>query len=728
MKFLQIFNLTIVCIVFSTNMISGSACFGQDEKWPVRKWTIAAEVSFRKFTDSTGRFNTEAKFVQLVDGTVELRQPDGRELLLPLEKLSKEDQAYINERGKPTSVLSGKEIRAQYIGVKENRVELLAETGEALTIATNRLSAKDRAYLKFLKRKTISDVEVDGFLDAIEKTDSFIEDLKRQKVNNEQAKESFKKFKKTLPREVQKNAFVICYLAAGKVDFILKPDGDFRTLMRNYPDFWLAWRVFIVSELVNSGARPAITALKRYQDVLVNEYEIRPANADNADIGIEFEWVNDTAQQFVSFQNGSAANLQKISENALAFDIGAKIKFAAEYRKLTKAERAALDAENAEIRAEQLRKLTEQARSEFASMRAVLKEQSDKLKADYDLASAKVVGLQLPLQESSRALSFVRSQISSVQSSISSCQSSIDSENNKDEPEESRLDSLDRDLSNYNQQLSQLNYRYSGLQRTYLGILTEYRQWYFQLQRTYYRICELTNYARNKGRMFVVQFKEAITNDSSLQTSVDDLEQQVGFWISRLPKMPVFISNRQIDEHETKKEELRVAKDILISLADLKEGLIALTKKREVVDANPVAAVNEKEAQVIEVIKPFTKSSRSGSVTVPEGTGKIEISLFRDGVSEYKHAGKGGNLSVNDRMVVKFVKSYTSGGRRHNLFHTFNGVDVNTRLPETVPGMFDITEFAKPGDKLNISYRHQLTSPAIGVKIRFTPTGSTTKE
>jgi hypothetical protein len=113
---------------------------------------------------------------------------------------------------------------------------------------------------------------------------------------------------------------------------------------------------------------------------------------------------------------------------------------------------------------------------------------------------------------------------------------------------------------------------------------------------------------------------------------------------------------------------------------------------------------------------------------VPEGTGKIEISLFRDGVPEYKHAGKGGYLSVNDRMVVQFVKSYTSGGRRHNLFHTFNGIDVNTRLPETVPGMFDITEFANSGDTLNISYRHQLTSPAIGVKVRFTSAGATTEE
>ena len=95
MLFLRKFTLTLVCIIASTNMTSGSTCFGQDEKWPVRKWTIAAEVSFRKFTDSTGRFDTEAKFVQLVDGTVELRQPDGRKLLLPLEKLSKEDQAYI---------------------------------------------------------------------------------------------------------------------------------------------------------------------------------------------------------------------------------------------------------------------------------------------------------------------------------------------------------------------------------------------------------------------------------------------------------------------------------------------------------------------------------------------------------------------------------------------------------------------------------------------------------
>ena len=44
---------------------------------------------------ATGKHKTEAKFIKLSDGKVMLLKRDGSTASLPLERLSKDDQAYI---------------------------------------------------------------------------------------------------------------------------------------------------------------------------------------------------------------------------------------------------------------------------------------------------------------------------------------------------------------------------------------------------------------------------------------------------------------------------------------------------------------------------------------------------------------------------------------------------------------------------------------------------------
>ena len=46
----------------------------------------------RTWTDSTGKFKVEAEFLGLTDGQVKLRRKDGREVTLPLTRLSSADQ------------------------------------------------------------------------------------------------------------------------------------------------------------------------------------------------------------------------------------------------------------------------------------------------------------------------------------------------------------------------------------------------------------------------------------------------------------------------------------------------------------------------------------------------------------------------------------------------------------------------------------------------------------
>lgn len=55
----------------------------------------ADEAGARKWTDSTGKFSIDAEFVEFVDGHVALRIADGREIRLPLERLSPADQQHV---------------------------------------------------------------------------------------------------------------------------------------------------------------------------------------------------------------------------------------------------------------------------------------------------------------------------------------------------------------------------------------------------------------------------------------------------------------------------------------------------------------------------------------------------------------------------------------------------------------------------------------------------------
>jgi len=66
--------------------------------------TYSAEI--HTWTDATGKYKTEAEFVSLADGQVTLRKTNGKQVTLPLERLSKEDQLLAQEQArlpKPTS-------------------------------------------------------------------------------------------------------------------------------------------------------------------------------------------------------------------------------------------------------------------------------------------------------------------------------------------------------------------------------------------------------------------------------------------------------------------------------------------------------------------------------------------------------------------------------------------------------------------------------------------------
>ncbi len=58
--------------------------------------SLPAEV--RTWTDNTGKYKTRAEYVSYAEGKVTLRKSDGLEVQLPLKRLSREDQRYVQEQ------------------------------------------------------------------------------------------------------------------------------------------------------------------------------------------------------------------------------------------------------------------------------------------------------------------------------------------------------------------------------------------------------------------------------------------------------------------------------------------------------------------------------------------------------------------------------------------------------------------------------------------------------
>ena len=59
--------------------------------------TLAQEM--RTWTDATGKFKVQAKFVEMTDGKVTLERADGKRVVVPLTKLSEADRKYVAQLG-----------------------------------------------------------------------------------------------------------------------------------------------------------------------------------------------------------------------------------------------------------------------------------------------------------------------------------------------------------------------------------------------------------------------------------------------------------------------------------------------------------------------------------------------------------------------------------------------------------------------------------------------------
>ncbi|MGA2256982.1 MAG: SHD1 domain-containing protein, partial [Thermoguttaceae bacterium] len=88
--------------------------------WLAPILSLAAEPSthqHRTWTDSTGKYTIQAEFVEFKDGKVRLRKENGKEVRIPIEKLSDADRELVQQQsqGKPAPENAPRELAAHRI-------------------------------------------------------------------------------------------------------------------------------------------------------------------------------------------------------------------------------------------------------------------------------------------------------------------------------------------------------------------------------------------------------------------------------------------------------------------------------------------------------------------------------------------------------------------------------------------------------------------------------------
>jgi len=90
----------------------------------------------RTWSDITGRFQTEAEFVDFIDGAVNLKKTDGEVISVPLAKLSAADQEYVRRQaGGDSTVASTSDALVEFLSGAKVHGRITARDNQTITVA-----------------------------------------------------------------------------------------------------------------------------------------------------------------------------------------------------------------------------------------------------------------------------------------------------------------------------------------------------------------------------------------------------------------------------------------------------------------------------------------------------------------------------------------------------------------------------------------------------------------
>lgn len=169
-------------------------------------------------------------------------------------------------------------------------------------------------------------------------------------------------------------------------------------------------------------------------------------------------------------------------------------------------------------------------------------------------------------------------------------------------------------------------------------------------------------------------------------------------------------------------DDLEQAKSIrdhveAIKKTDLKTVIFSSEKKTE--DQKQGANVPS-IGELVVIIPPIGNTTTQRTFVVPKDVKKVEASFFSASTpndAKSKHPGYKGILRINQKLIIAFIRKYRwRDGTDQILALAIDGSEVNSRIPASTAGAIDITDIAKPGETVSVSYGNgQLT----GIGVRF---------
>lgn len=112
----------------------------------------------RTWTDPTGRYSVDARFLELVEGNVRLKRADGKPLQLPLERLSAPDQRYI---ANTFSIRDGKSVESEsrLVEIRSQMLTELSVIAEQFRQAKSDLEATEDERSKKMHEAEVRELE-----------------------------------------------------------------------------------------------------------------------------------------------------------------------------------------------------------------------------------------------------------------------------------------------------------------------------------------------------------------------------------------------------------------------------------------------------------------------------------------------------------------------------------------------------------------------------------------
>jgi hypothetical protein len=399
-----------------------------------------------------------------------------------------------------------------------------------------------------------------------------------QALNKIQYDNLKKQFQKDVGKRALADPFVQYLVALVESDAGLDSSSKFMFIVKKYPDFWDAWKCYVVSTLVYDNSLKSVQALRRFENTLVAEAKKRlsiPYNKETADwlsdAAHAIAWVEDTADIFMTLEGREASLAQQIQNDSELDRVATLIEQYDPAKNLSEQMRLELDARNEKIRAEKIDR--------------AIKEGFSLIQEWDQVFTAGLAGLldafarqSVVCDRTATVLAAAESVLRSAESALSSAESELRSAENKSEDDSDRASAIANAKRNVESCRRERSARSADVSRA----SSIHRSEMETLRSLHRQITIHINSFKNLVLQFEVSYAVALEASADLRVTHYAFKEKVAIALTQVPQMPTIVFGPS-DRQKRRLMEIELAQRIQLDV----EGIFAsLQGKLDEYDSN----------------------------------------------------------------------------------------------------------------------------------------------